>query len=333
MTEMTELKAKQKFNMSKSAKELKKIEIQRKKLQLEQERSLKPGECNRFLTVVICRDLMKADCFVGKQIVEKLNESEFKVKIESSGPNTVTWKRQINKKIITDERKVIEFDSIVQEEPYLLVILNADTFILAAKENNKLLSIVQDAQDNLPFDVRSTTLVVYGLKDFCRKRKNIIGIKETEIKLTQLQLLANCSHRLHETPDDVALTVAQMSKAIAEEPFKTKQSEKLDREQLFITSDVKVDANEDAQSLGNLWQTQLICLPKVTFEVAQSIRKEYPMPRMLMEAYKQTTNPQAMLSDIQIIRTGPLAKQRKIGPELSRKIYTLMTSKNANDLL
>jgi hypothetical protein len=314
--------------MSKTAKELKKIEIQRKKLQLEQERSLKPGECNRFLTVVISQD-----CVFGKEISEKLNETGFKVKIErSSTPNTITWKRQINKKIITDEGKIIEFDSIDQDEPYLLVVLNADSFVVASKEN-KLLSIIQTAQENLPFDVRSTTLVVFGLKDFCRKRKNIIGMKETEIKITQLQLLANCSHRLHETPDDVALTVGQMSKAIAEEPFKSKQNEKLDREQLFITSDVKVDANEDVQSLGNLWQTQLVCLPKVTFEVAQSIRKEYPLPRMLMEAYKQSTNPQAMLSEIQIIRTGPLAKQRKIGPELSRKIYTLMTSKNPNDLL
>lgn len=90
---------------------------------------------------------------------------------------------------------------------------------------------------------------------------------------------------------------------------------------------------EDVQSLANLWQTQLINLPKVTFEVAQSIRKEYPLPRTLIEAYKKSTNPQSMLADIQIIRTGPLAKQRRIGPELSRKIHTLMMSKNPDDVL
>lgn len=216
--------------MSKTAKELKRIEIQRKKFQLEQERSLKPGECNKFLTAVISRDITQSPA--GSNIVEKLNEIDIKVKVSGSAtPNTITWKRQINKKIITDEGNIIEFDSVEQDEPYLLIILTADAFVTASKEN-KLLSIVQAAQELLPFDVQSTTLVIYGLKDFCRKKKNVIGMKETEIKLTQLQLLANCSHRLHETPDDIALTVMQMSKAIAEEPFKAKQNEKLDREQV-----------------------------------------------------------------------------------------------------
>ena len=316
--------------MSKSIKELKRIEIQKKKFQLEQERSLKPGECNRFVIAVV----NVVNGTAGSKIVEKLNEIDIKVKLTGqTTPNTITWKRQINKRIITDEGKVIEFDSVDRDEPYLLIILSAEAFVTASKEN-KLLNSVLAAQESLPFDIQSTTLVVYGLKDFCRKKKNVIGMKETEIKLTQLQLLANCSHRLHETADDVALTVMQMSKAIAEEPFKIKQNEKLDREQLFLTGDIKVDAREeDIQSLANLWQTQLINLPKVTFEVAQSIRKEYPLPRILIESYKKSTNPQAMLADIQIIRTDPLAKQRRIGPELSRKIHTLMTSKNPDDIM
>lgn len=315
-----------------SNKVLKRIEIERKKFQIEQERSQKPGECNKFVTAKISQEI--AQGAAGTQIVEKLNELGIKIKLtENTTPNTITWKREINKKIITDEGKVIEFDSVEKDEPYLLLIITAKEFVTASKENN-LLSIVQAAQELLSFDVQSTTLVIYGLKDFCRKHRNVIGMKETEIKLTQIQLLADCSHRLHETPDDIALTVMQISKAIAEEPYKSKQNEKNDREQLLITSDVKVDAKEeDLQSLENLWQTQLISLPKVTFEVAQSIRKEYPLPRMLIEAYKKSNNPQSMLAEILIIRTGPLAKQRKIGPELSRKIHTLMMSKNPEDIL
>lgn len=311
-------------------KERKRIEIQKRKLQLEQERVTRPGECNKFLTAVISKEITLGT--PGSKVFEKLKEIEINIEISSKTVNTITWKRTINKKVITDAGEVIEFEKVVTAEPYLLIVLVAEEFVKAAKDNN-ILNIVQAAQEELPFDSQSTTLVIYGLKDFCRKRRNVVGIKETEIKLTQLQLLANCSHRLHETPDDIALTIAQMSKAIAEEPFKSKQNYKLDQEQLYLTSDVKINASDDPSSFARLWHTQLICLPKVTYEVAQSITKEYPLPRTLLEAYNVSNNPSKMLADIPIIRTGPLSKIRKIGPELSRKIYTLMKSKNPEDVL
>ena len=57
------------------------------------------------------------------------------------------------------------------------------------------------------------------------------------------------------------------------------------------------------------------------------------MPRKLIEAYKTCDNKNQMLADIQIIKTGPLSKYRRIGPELSKKIATLLTSNNPEDLL
>lgn len=312
-------------------KERKRIEVQKRKFQLEQERITKPGECNKYVTAVINQDVVKT--VSGTKIVAALKEIDVKTETRNNTtPHTISWKRTIHKKVITNTGEIIEFDNVEQDEPYLLIILLAESFVQAAK-SNQLLSIVQAAQEVLPIQLQSTTLVIYGLKDYCRKHRNAIGMKETEIKLTQLQLLADCSHRLHETADDIALTVAQMSKAIAEEPFKSKQNQKLDQEQLYLTGDIKVAATEDPASLARLWQTQLISLPKVTYEVAQSITKEYPLPRLLIEAYKTSSNPVAMLADIPIIRTGPLSKTRRIGPELSRKIFTLMMSKNPEDVL
>lgn len=312
-------------------KERKRIEIQKRKLQLEQERVTRPGECNKYITALINKDVIQA--IAGIKIIEKLKAIDIKVEVTSrTPPSTITWKRTINKKVITDDGEVIQFDNVENDEPHLLIIIDAEAYVKAAKEN-QLLNIVQAAQEVLPFYPQSTTLVIFGLKDFCRKRKNVIGIKETEIKLTQLQLLAGCSHRLHETPDDIALTVTQMSKAIAEEPYKSKQNQKLDQEKLYLSSDVKVSVDDDPASLVRLWQAQLTSLPKVTYEVAQSIIKEYPLPRILIEAYKKSNNPVKMLADIPIIRTGPLAKTRRIGPELSRKIYTLMMSRNPEDVL
>lgn len=314
-------------------KERKRIEVQKRKFKLEQERVTKPGECNKYLTAIIDKGIV--DELAGSRIVQKLDELEMKTELSSNvTQNTITWKRRINQKIITDDGNIIHFDDIEKDEPYLMIILLADAFVQAVKEN-QLMNTVQAAQELCSAEPSTTILVIYGLKNFCKKHKNKIGMKETEIKLTQLQLLAQCSHRLHETPDDLALTVAQISKSIAEEPFKSKQNEKLDKEQLFLTSDVKVSANEnDPESFGRLWNTQLMCLPKVTFDVAQSISKEYSLPRKLIEAYKKCdSNKHQMLADLPIIKTGPIAKSRRIGPELSKKIATLLTSTNPEDLL
>lgn len=297
---------------------------------MELERSTKPGECNKYITAVIPREIINQT--VGSKILGKLREIDVKTEINNSAPHSVTWRRTVNKRAISETGEVADFGNVEMDEPHLLMIFLAETFVKAAKDN-KLLSMVQAAQEVLRLVPQSTTIVIYGLKDFCRKRKGVIGIKETEIKLTQLQLLANCSHRLHETPDDIALTVMQMSKAIAEEPFKAKQNKKLDQEQMYLTGGTKVAITDDPASYARLWQAQLITLPKVTFEVAQSIAKEYPLPRTLVEAYKTANNPTKMLADIPIIRTAPLAKTRRIGPELSRKIHTLMTSTNPNDVL
>lgn len=310
--------------------ERKKIEVLKRKFLLEQERSTKPGECNKYVTAVINQDIIKQT--VGSKILEKLREIDVKTEINNLAPHSVTWRRTVNKRIISENGEVVDFGNEEKNEPHLLMILIAETFVKAAKDN-QLLNMVQSSQQFLPVVPQSTTLVIFGLKDFCRKRKGAIGMKETEIKLTQLQILANCSHRLHETPDDIALTVMQMSKAIAEEPYKSKQNKKLDQEQMYLTGGTKVALTDDPASYARLWQAQLITLPKVTFEVAQSIAKEYPLPRTLVEAYKTTDNPTKMLADIPIIRTAPLAKLRRIGPELSRKMHVLMTSTNPNDIL
>lgn len=314
-------------------KERKRIEVQKRKFQLEQEKSIKPPECNKFLTAIIYKEIL--DASYGSKIEERLKAMDISVeKSRILTPETIKWRRIFNQKICTDKGEIIKFDDVEKEEPYLMLIYDAKKFIEAIK-GRTLLDKVLAAQEDFHTTPVSTLLIIYGLKAYCRKHPNATNMRDTELYLTQLQISANCSHRIFETPDEVALTVAQISRSVAEEPFKSKQNQKLDQEQLYLTNDTKVDVKEnDPIALDRLWQTQLLCLPKVTFDVAQSITKEYSKPRDLIEAYKKSTgNKEQMLADIQIIKTGPAAKNRRIGPELSRKISCLMTSKCATDLL
>lgn len=313
-------------------KERKRIEVEKRKFQLEQEKCIRPPNCNKYLTTIIHHEILKE--VFGSKIEDRLKAINISVeKSRVSTPSTIKWKRRFNQRICTDNGEIIKFDDVEKDEPYLVMIIDAKQFIDAIK-GRRLLEKIQAAQEDFHIMPVSTLLIIYGLKAYCRKHKNATNIRETELNLTQLQMIANCSHRIFETPDEIALTISQISRSVAEEPFKSKQNQKLDQERLYITNDTKIAAKEDDPiSLDRLWLTQLICLPKVTFDVAQSLTKEYSKPRELVEAYnKFKGNKEQMLADIQIIKTGPAAKNRRIGPELSRKIY-LMTSKNANDLL
>lgn len=90
----------------------------------------------------------------------------------------------------------------------------------------------------------------------------------------------------------------------------------------------------DTVGLGRLWQQHLIMLPFVTLETAEAIMSVYPMPKNLLDAFKNSTSPETLLRDIPFRRAGTLlASNRRLGPEMSRKIYQFYHSMQPNDLL
>lgn len=62
-------------------------------------------------------------------------------------------------------------------------------------------------------------MIIYGLKEFCRKSKNV-GRLAFETKLTELQIQMNVCHRMIETAADLNITIVQFSKSIGDIPFK-----------------------------------------------------------------------------------------------------------------
>lgn len=66
---------------------------------------------------------------------------------------------------------------------------------------------------------KKITIIVHGIKEFCRKSKNV-GRHSFEKTLTELQVLLNINNRLIETSADLNITVLQFSKSIGDIPFK-----------------------------------------------------------------------------------------------------------------
>lgn len=285
------------------------------------------NESKEILNVNITSRLLNS--FAGCKIETALEKYEFEL-------NGLRQFDDLQKYSITWTRKLMDDQFHVEKiEPFLVIVFTAEEFVNFVKQN-KLMSMIIAIKDfYIPTDFVSTTLVIQGLRNFCKNNPKMIGMKEIEIHLTQIQLLVSCCHRLLETPEDVALTVATISKSVNDEPTKVKQNEKLMNEQLLFSSDVKCEAKkQDKLSLSNLWHKQLTTIgAKVSFEVAESIRKKYPFPENLITAY-DSEEPES-IADCTLIQKNCLMTndKKRIGPALDRKMKILMTSDNPNEIL
>lgn len=104
-----------------------------------------------------------------------------------------------------------------EDEKHLLYLMTAAELNEAIKNEN-LSSLIQNIRTF--FNEKQITLLIFGLKEFCRTKRNNVGRMAFEIALTETQLVSNISHRLLDTAEDVGQTVMQFSKSVAEIPYK-----------------------------------------------------------------------------------------------------------------
>lgn len=85
-------------------------------------------------------------------------------------------------------------------------------------KSNKLIDHINDVQNK--FSNKQLTLLVFGVKEYCRNNRNNAGRLAIETALTELQLFNQISHRMMDTAEDVGNVVMQFSKSVAEIPYK-----------------------------------------------------------------------------------------------------------------
>ncbi|KAF5299481.1 hypothetical protein FQR65_LT01062 [Abscondita terminalis] len=154
-----------------------------------------------------------------------------------------------------------------------------------------------------------------------------ISRMEVEAMLTELQVLHSCCHQFVETPQIVGKMVGHFTKSIALLPYKMEMYKKQQETDWFLSGDnrdcVKVDKN--GNGLRRLWQQQLTTFQLARLEHAEAIVTKYPTLHSLLE--ECSTSDEKVVQDLPIRRAaGPLTTVRRIGPELSKTIYTYFTS-------
>lgn len=88
--------------------------------------------------------------------------------------------------------------------------------------------------------------------------------------------------------------------------------------------------DQAGRGLALVWRRQIQQLNRVSSEMASAIADAYPSPQLLVQAYQRCVSEQErqnLLADIQVRRgEGVTSTSRRVGPELSRRIYLQMTT-------
>ncbi|XP_038676602.1 probable crossover junction endonuclease EME2 [Scyliorhinus canicula] len=332
---------------------------------------IRPEECVKYMRV--CMDPAILEDTAGYILLEVLNSlgSEYSIEPQSV-PSTITWRREFPEAMLTDLSDETRNMYKSKEENQVLVLLSPNYFLrMVWSHKQKMKGIftenICETFDSFIMRVldkqlrRAATLAVIGLDTYTRekglyspvkrpKNSEINRVEDSESWVSRelgltcadldevqvaLQLQTHTTVWFLDDWQQFADHVATLTKAIARCPFK-KQTEKMTfsfcPDGTWSTG-VKVD--KDGKGLLKLWKKQLQQLNRITQPVAMAIAQAYPTPKLLLRAYRQCTSEwekQNLVSEVKVYAAGKRV-DRRVGPDISRRLYIFMTSENSDIVL
>nr|XP_056719410.1 crossover junction endonuclease EME1 [Euleptes europaea] len=360
-----ELDKAQKRKDQESRKRLQEQERERKKTLANLRKAQRPEECQKHIQVVLDPGLLQVEG--GGQVLTTLQCMDCSYVIENQAvPCSITWRRKSGLAQAEEDNWIEEPDILVLMllEEFVPMIqhykqvnvegsgvtlqsfvanvkkkIPGKTLALAVVELEKYFSChKQKQQKSLQQAIPNCSEAQEQSKQRNRKGKAIPTPKlsrvDVEEALVGLQLHTGIQVRVLESWKEFADFAGMFTKAVAEAPFKRerdKTSFSFCLEGDWIGG-IKVDRS--GKGLLQVWKRQLQQFNRVSLEMANAIVAKYPSPLLLVQAYRTTPSErerQNLLAEIPVRRgDGVTATTRRVGPELSKRIYLQMTSHNPN---
>lgn len=271
-----------------------------KELERRNRKNIQPGECLKFMTVNLDKDLEHNACSL--ELIDVLRNYEISWNFDSQPiPNSVTWTRRVENYRVNDKNEICE-ESIEQRENQIVVIWNWEEAVQKIKDKTFVPSVTSMASI---FPKERLSLIIYGMENYFERYKkskkqksdkndprrvngtsNIkISQDDLELCLAEVQLILRCNSTLVETPQELAMLIYRYTKSIAEIPLKMERRQKIvDKMDWYAMGDnrdtVKVDKN--GNGLKRLWQQQLCQFNLAGLETAEAICSVYSSPWDLM---------------------------------------------------
>ncbi|ERL87672.1 hypothetical protein D910_05062 [Dendroctonus ponderosae] len=159
--------------------------------------------------------------------------------------------------------------------------------------------------------------------------------KEIDKKLVELQFFCKSTYvRLLEMIEDLVGFVIECTKSVANRAERLSKSNALQAENEYFAVNNRdcVPIDKDGNGLFRLWSQCLVIFPSASLETAEAITSVYPTLHSLIQAYKSCDDEKSrelLLQNILVRRRAdPLDRPRKLGPELSKKVYKVFFSKD-----
>ncbi|XP_054455237.1 crossover junction endonuclease EME1 [Anoplopoma fimbria] len=153
---------------------------------------------------------------------------------------------------------------------------------------------------------------------------------EVEEAVVHLQLHTGVSIRFLSNWKDFSDHITMTTRAVAEAPFK-REREKTGFS-FYLESEWAGGQRVDraGKGLQQVWKRQIQQLNRVSPDMASAILAAYPSPQLLKKAYnlcKTDRERLSLLSDLLIRRgEGVTSTTRRVGPELSKRLFLMMNS-------
>ncbi|XP_035000823.2 crossover junction endonuclease EME1 [Hippoglossus stenolepis] len=334
-------------------------------------KALKPEECIKHMVVAVDPALLQLEG--GGTLLASVQALGCSCAIEKQPlPRSVSWMRrapcaQPDDGVCVPEAHVVmqmtvdDFSSLihsyVQEERHGRSDSNPTltSWVQEQQRRNpgKLLSLVvidmekyfrsQKSQSQKRF--REAVTNEEGGRGKARKRRKNAGAEalpevsrvEVEEAVAHLQLHTGVSVRYLSTWKDFSDHITMTTKAVAEAPFKR------EREQtgfsFYLESEWAGGQRVDRAGKGLLqvWKRQIQQFNRVSPDMAAAILAAYPSPQLLKKAYslcKTDRERISLLSDLLIRRgEGVTSTTRRVGPELSKRLFLMMSSRDPEQTL
>jgi len=327
------------------------------------------SEVNKYLQVLLDPALVSSP--PGSEIlhhlqhpVSKKPEHVYQYHVDNNLPveGSLTWRRKIIS--FDPNQSEIQIRERFEEENRALVVIATDLVVEKISENS-----LKDWASSVKarFRDKNVTLLIYGFNEYFRSEKNArerinaanvrgenpnrrdinrvrnpVSKYDFEEALVRLSLDSIVDHMtFSKSPSsgwsDLAGTVFHQTRAVAEAPLKIKKG---------LTGSAgfnfwaRADSRDciDNKNLPEYWKQILMQVSSgAGLEKVSAIVSLYPSPAKLLSAYSRCGSfkeCQDLLTNLEVRRTdNVLGGTRKVGPDISRKIYMVLTSNDPEQLL
>ncbi|TDG98265.1 hypothetical protein EPR50_G00215160 [Perca flavescens] len=320
-------------------KEDRRQEQQRRREAAENLKSLRPENCLRCLTVCIDPALLQQD---GSDILlDTLTTFEWRFSIESQQlPHSITWTRDLIQQGVgsVEEEQVV---LVLGLTDFMDMVISGKKMLDSEGEETRMGSFLSPILECLNREAKKVTLLVsdsqtdnrtdaYGVHLLDETLQSKLGMENLDVEevLVYLQLCKNISLVFLQGWQEVTNHVCAVTKALSKRPFKllTEQAELPFCVDGSWASGVRVE--RDGLGLIQVWSRQIQQLNRVSPAVASTVTAAYPSPQLLLQAYQSLGSEEDRKGLLAALLVKSGGKERRIGPEISARVYRCFTAQN-----